>query len=295
MAWGTAFTLKRFSLFLFYKAMKLRPIFVMSRFSYIFIFIVAAFLWGCKGSTTGPGNTNPTATPESVGDTIPRKLSIYNFEKSQMNTMDSIDPATIQIVFAQVDSAGMSFQGKNPVYFINDDEQDSTYLYYETNGDVSIYFQHPGYYQIFHNPSAAINEPLQQIADFVFHQWIRFPIGAKDTSSQTIYNSRQTIYLNGGATVLTADIHAVARYVSDSTIQVSSKSLSAKYCRVSISANINAGQPVILSNTRDFLFVPNIGYFASFISRTLMNQYTIQLIPQDTTRRQRILTSYHLQ
>jgi hypothetical protein len=263
----------------------------MSRFSFIFIILIAASLLSCKGSATGPGN-NPTTTPTSVGDSIPRRTSYYIFEKALLNQIDSVEqPTIIDNRFVPVDSTGLSFQGKNNVYFITGDENDSSYYFYENNGDVSVYFWSPGYTGN-SSQSNLPNEYLTGVAGYVFRQWIRLPIASKDTGV-IIYNANPIVIIN--TIQKNASIRAKIDFIGDSNITLKNNIiLAAKHCRITIMASWDV---VPLTHVRDLWFVPKIGYFAKIKVRTNVPdtpQARLDDIPVDTTATQKILTSYHL-
>jgi len=269
----------------------------MSRYSLIFVVLISTFLWSCKGSSTGPGNDGGT-TPASVGDTIPRTGTVYNYEKGQLYTNDSVNIGTIVSfgINAQVNNTGISYQGKDNAYFIAD-EGDTVYCAYESNGDVSFYFLTPDYYQIT-DPQNPINEPLLDILNLAFHQWVTLPIASKKTGVNIFHKTGQNLSIS--QTPVPADIDVTVDYVGDSTITIgispNTTQLAAKHCRITINATMKPGTNVTvpLSHIRNIWFVPRIGYIAQTRTRTDMQPYPIYLIPRDTTGRFKALLSYKL-
>jgi hypothetical protein len=264
------------------------------RFSHIFpVFAVAMIvLAGCKGSSTGPGNTT---TNMNIGDTIPRKLSNYSYFISQLDQSDSIilgSQLTDNGVL--VDSTGLTIFGKSNAYFIFDNG-DTTYYAYEANSDVSMYLENPGYYFIYRPPAgiAPQDETLQVIENIVFHNWITLPIASKKTGV-TIVNGQYPITVSGAPG--NANILATVDFINDSSITIQNGGiLAAEHCRISITANITFGTyPLTLTHVRNLWFVPKIGYIARQTTRTNMPAYSVLIIARDTTATLKTLTSYQL-
>jgi hypothetical protein len=186
--------------------------------------------------------------------------------------------------------------GKSDVFFARDDENDSAYFYYESNGNVSIYFLNPGFTSNY-NQSSLPDDYLTGVAGYIFRRWITFPIASKD-SNQTIYSSSGTDPITITGQSRKATISAKIDFIGDSTISTlnvsSQTSLTAKHCRITITA---LWDNVPLTQTRDYWFVPKIGYFAKIIARTNIPdtpQGRLDVIPVDTTSTIKILTSFIL-
>jgi hypothetical protein len=261
----------------------------MSRYSLIFTLIAAAFLWGCKGSTTGPGNGG--TTPASIGDSIPVLNTQYDLGNALTDSAGSILLSSINTFgfHAIVQHTGLSYQGKDNVYFIMD-EQDSVYCAYESNGDVSFYYQTPDYYQIYGNPQTNVNEPLEDILNIAFHQWITLPVASKKTGVN-IYHGTPRISISGDSVKTNIDV--TVGYLGDSIVTTfnSHKSVTAKLCRITITGIMDFGPDGTrtLTHYRDIWFVPNMGYYAQLKTQTNMQEYKLLLVPHDTTGRFRAL------
>lgn len=273
----------------------------MSKIYIIIVFSAIATLCSCKGSTTPDGNNNNNnngnTTPQSIGDTIPGKNSGFTFDFDLLTTQNQIEPGYPNPGFyTYCDTTGLSIFSKNSVFRIIDDANDTAYFTYESNGDVSIYFENPGYFQIYHNPVAPINEPLREIVKKVFAQWITFPIASKTTNTVLLNSTGTPITISAGTRA--ADIHATIGYIGDSSVTISGKNFTEKVCRITISAAIRTkdqgSQIDTLTHTRTFWFVPKLGYFAKLETRSDMQAYDVDVIPRDTTSVLKVLTKYQL-
>ncbi len=269
---------------------------MLTRFSYILglIFVASIAMTSCKTTPSDPGNT---ITHIDIGDSIPNKFSVYSYNKWQLDAAGVVNSTTFQNYGStQVDSIGLTFQGKSNVYLLRDQNPDagsfgdSAYFAYESNSDVSLYLQNPGFLK----NAAHGNQPdeiLAAIANIVFHTWIRLPIASKDTALIE-YNASQSIDVGG--TTRSAAILARVDYIGDSTITVGVVPLLSKHCRISISAKIFLGSDVTLTHVRDIWFVPKIGNIAMETAKTFMPENTILSIPLDTTSTLKLLKSYNL-
>jgi hypothetical protein len=182
--------------------------------------------------------------------------------------------------------------GKSNVYLIVDNG-DTSYYAYETNSDVSIYFENPGYYFIDYPPAgvAPQDETLQVIENIAFRNWITLPIASKKTGI-TIVSGQYPITISGAPGQ--ANIVAKVDFINDSSIAIQNgEILAAKHCRISLTANITFGTVLkTLTHVRDLWFVPKIGYIARQTTRTYMPAYSILLIALDTTATLKVLSSY---
>jgi hypothetical protein len=265
-----------------------------SRISHIFamLAIASCLICGCKGATDSNGNN----THINIGDSIPQQFSSYLYQTAQLDMSNNVIPGTLSPAnhSAIVVSTGLTQFGKNNAYLVLYDG-DTSYYAYEPSSDVSIYLQNPGYFQSF--PGYNIDETLQTILDLVFHNWITLPIATK----QTLYPYDATRNIDVSGTSYPSNIHTVVEYIGDSSIVTSVGSsmkpdtLTAKHCRISITANITFGTVVkTLTHVRDLWFVPRIGYIARLTTRTFVPDYTIQLVNLDTTATMTILKNYIL-
>jgi hypothetical protein len=264
---------------------------MLPRFYHVFVFVLiaSAIISGCKSGTTEPNNT--TTTHINIGDTVPTRGLNYYYLKSQLDAGNTIIPGTtIDRFTAIVDTIGLSINGKNNVFLIAD-EGDTGYYSYETNSDVSVYLQNPGYYLIANPPLGVdpVNQTLLSIENFVFHNWITLPIASKDIGI-VVYSKVDTIYISNQ--LAPTDIHAIVDFIGDSLIILNKDTLIGKQCKISITANITLGTGKIkLTHERNIWFVPKIGYITKQIVRTNMPAIPVYNIPLDTTA---ILKSLYL-
>ena len=261
--------------------------------SHIFalLIVAGAIIGGCKGSATDPNGNNNTHI--DIGDSIPRLHSNYSYVKSQLDMSNNIIPGnTFSGHIAFVNSTGLQIYGKNNVYFVLDDA-DTCYYAYESNSDVSIYLQNPGYLQN-HSYGENTDETLQTIANLVFHHWITLPIATKDTG-RIVYNATDTIIVSGDP--ISTTILAKADFVGDSSITLAGgEILAAKHCKITITAVFDPSRySVTVSHIRNIWFVPKIGYIAKLITKTNMPAIPVLALPNsDTTAIEKMLTSYKL-
>jgi hypothetical protein len=261
--------------------------------------LFSCFLGSCKDpeGPGGGGNNNGT-TPESIGDIVPGKTSSYMSTPQYLDTSGNIILSTIGApVESHVDSIGMTVLGKDNVFLIFSNDNfgtDSMYFAYEKNGNVSIYFFHPGYTHNYTHFNY-IDEPLEGVINAVFQQWITLPIATTDTGID-IYNNKITVYATGSP--ISADIHAKVSFIgNDSTIKLENgKQLSAKHCKINITALLSPSKNdrFSLTHSRDIWFVPQIGNIAKIMTKTFVPDYNLLVIPSDTTATLKVLTSYRL-
>jgi hypothetical protein len=262
------------------------------RISHIFalLIVTGGLLGGCSGSPVGSNGNNVHI---DIGDSIPRLHSNYSFQKSQLDMSNNVIPGnTFLGHFAIVNTTGLQIYGKNNVYFILDDA-DTCYYAYESNSDVSIYLQNPGYLQN-HTPYDNTDETLQTILDTVFHNWITLPIATKDTG-RVVYNATNTLIVSGDH--ISMKILAKADFIGDSSITLpSNEILAAKHCKLTITAIFDqvTYPGITVTHSRDIWFVPKIGYIAKLITRTNVPAIPILVVPSDTTAIAKTLSSYYL-
>ncbi len=262
------------------------------RFSRISLFIAIAgtLITGCKGAATDSNSNNNTKI--DIGDSIPPLHSQYSFLKSQLDMSNNAIPGnTSPGHSATVITTGLSLLGKNNVYYVNDDG-DTSYYAYESNSDVSMYLQSPGYLQN-HTFGENTDITLQTVLDTVFHNWITLPIATKDTG-RVVYNATNTLVVSGDH--VSTKILAKADFIGDSSITLTGgEILAAKHCKITITAVLDlVTYSATITHIRDIWFVPKIGYIARLITRTSVPNIQQLVVPTDTTAIEKTLTSYTL-
>ena len=258
--------------------------------------VAGILLSGCKTATTDPGNQNINT---NIGDSIPRVNSAYSYLISQLDQSGNIDPISTIQGNAFIDTGAISIFSKLSSYSVIDQSNtahDTAYFLYESNNNVSMFLQDPGFLNNYRN-GQRVDETLEAVANAVFHQWITLPIASKGTVSIPDLNTSFSI--SGGQ--VPANIHTTVEFIGDSSIVATNgitltpDTLASKHCLLLITAKLSFGnEQVTLTHQRDIWFVPRIGYIAKEMTRTNMPAVTVYVIPLDTTATMKTLTSYTL-
>ncbi|MBK9246988.1 MAG: hypothetical protein IPM69_02475 [Ignavibacteria bacterium] len=203
----------------------------MSKMSVVLLVIL---LGACSKDSTPVGPDSLSYSPPKAGSTF----RFYSYATDTTNSLPiEFSRDTTIHTFLQI---GMNFAGKTNVSKISQtsrNHSDSTYLNFETNGDISIY-------SILGNGRTA---------------WVTVPIGSKTTTSMV---ATDTITIVSGDSIRNK-FSSEFSYIGTENLTINGKTLNViKLKLTSIQSETKVG--VTTTKTMDvfFYFAPTIGYYA---------------------------------
>lgn len=197
-----------------------------------------AALGGCKDTPT---------TPNGGAVTKPKAGSTYSFATYDTDSLGAKVPGSDSTRSFTCIAAGVNYAGKSDVYEFapttGGDEQDTVYMHYESNGDVS---QHLSF----------SNGVLAAAG------WITIPFASKTATTTTLLDSN-VIDPDSGI-----ESHVVMKITTSGSgsesITVPAGTFTALKGTLTLTATVTAQGLTLLSmqNTGNIYFVPSIGYAA---------------------------------
>lgn len=219
---------------------------------------------------TGCSDDDPDTTGNNDTEiTSPRTGSTYNYTEYGVDASGQKDPATELAVTATVSASGLSIAGKTDVLKfkeVSTEGEDSTYIKYESNNDMSILLGVPEYEEI---------DPI----------WVKIPFGSKTKQNYTLTDSID----DGSGNMMEISLAIETSYLREETVTVQSESLKVWVGQVKLTGSFPGpfGGMISFNSTGEISFAPKIGYIYKTDDKTAFGTLS-------TDHSVRLLLSYSL-
>lgn len=207
--------------------------------------VAVLFVVGMAG-LTGCKSDSPTS-PSTGSVTKPKVGSTYTFATYDTDSLGAKVPGSDSTRSFTCTGAGITYAGKSDVYRFapttGGDEQDTVYLRYESNGDVSQYL-------------AFKNEFLDAAA------WITIPFASKTSQTKRLLDSMVVDPSTGETSHVVMDITTAGTGNESVTVGAGTFTATKGTLRVNVTVSADGFTAFSTDASGTLYFVPSIGYAA---------------------------------
>ena len=193
---------------------------------------------------TGCSDDDPDTTGTTdVEITSPRTGSAYNYNEYSVDASGNKVPGSEIAVTTTVSANGVSIGGKSDVVkfkSVSIEDEDSTYIKYESNDDVSLYLGVDDYPEI-------------------DQEWVVLPFSSKTTQNYTLSDSID----NGSGTMVPVTVAVETSYLREEKVTLQNEELTVWVAQVKVTGTLPSpvGGTVTIDATSEIYFAPTIGYW----------------------------------
>lgn len=219
-----------------------------SNYGLVLLFVLSsAFFAAC-------GEDEPTNEPPASAITQPKAGSTYTY--TEYETENGVkDDATEETVTSTILETGLTFEGKSNVVkdedSFEDGSRDTAYFAYESNDDISIWFDAG------EESDGDPDDPFGSAEP----RWITFPFGAKQNNTYTVLSNDSV-----NATLTTSYLRTEKGIVNGEERDVWVGQM-----QISATLTPSIGPQLTLTQTVEISFMPSIGNL--FRSESTMNNF----------------------
>ncbi len=197
---------------------------------------------GCKDNPSNPGTGNNDLVKPKVGST-------YTFATYDTDSTGAKVPGSDSTLVYTVASTTLTLDGKNDCMMLvpSNPNEDTVYVHYESNGDVSQYFGVP-------------DSPLEGKI------WITLPFTSKTQISSTLMD---TSYVDSSGLTTQVKLQSSQVGSGSENVTVGAGTFSAQKVKWTLASTLTIGPfPVSLTAQSDMWFAPKIGFIVKLEGKT---------------------------